>query len=53
VNSEVAMYHYKLAYQGEYLDAKDQFSVRWDDSRFGIEWPTDTPVLSDRDKNIN
>lgn len=52
VTSEVAVYHYKLAYDGDYVDAADQFSFRWDDPRFGIEWPTDTPILSDRDKNI-
>lgn len=52
VNSEVAIYHYKLAYLGEYVDAEDQFSVRWDDPRFAIDWPIREPILSDRDKNI-
>ena len=44
-----AVYHYKLAYPGEYLDAQDQFSVRWDDPEIGIEWSVDSPILSPRD----
>jgi dTDP-4-dehydrorhamnose 3,5-epimerase len=50
VNSKLAVYHYKLAYPGEYLDAEDQFSVKWNDPTIGIAWPTDSPILSDRDK---
>jgi len=50
VNSEVAVYHYKLAYPGEYLDAEDQFSVKWNDPEIGIKWPNNNPILSNRDK---
>ena len=50
VNSEKAIYHYKLAYEGEYLDAEDQFSLKWNDSSLGIEWPIEYPILSNRDK---
>jgi dTDP-4-dehydrorhamnose 3,5-epimerase len=50
VKSDVAVYHYKLAYLGEYLDAKDQFSVKWNDPNVGIKWPNNNPILSDRDK---
>lgn len=50
VKSEIAVYHYKLAYEGEYFDAADQFSVKWNDPNIGINWPTDNPILSDRDK---
>jgi dTDP-4-dehydrorhamnose 3,5-epimerase len=50
VMSRDAVYHYKLAYPGEYLDAEDQFSVKWNDPKIGIKWPTETPLLSDRDK---
>ena len=53
VTSEVAMYHYKLAYPGEYFDANEQFSIRWDDPKLGIEWPIQNPILSDRDKNLD
>ena len=50
VNSETAVYHYKLAYPGEYFDAEDQFSVKWNDVEIGIEWPSFSPILSERDK---
>ena len=50
VNSEMAIYHYKLAYEGEYLDAEDQFHLKWNDPSLGIEWPIEHPILSNRDK---
>ncbi len=50
VMSDIAIYHYKLAYPGEYLDAEDQFSLKWDDPKIGIKWPNSNPLLSDRDK---
>ncbi len=50
VNSEIAIYHYKLAYEGEYLDAEDQFSIKWNDPSIGIKWPNEKPILSNRDK---
>jgi dTDP-4-dehydrorhamnose 3,5-epimerase len=50
VASENAVYYYKLAYEGEYIDAGQQFSLKWNDNRINIDWPTNTPILSDRDK---
>jgi len=50
VLSDVAVYHYKLAYTGEYLDAEEQFSIKWNNENIGIKWPITNPVLSDRDK---
>ena len=50
VLSEVAVYHYKLAYHGKYIDADRQFSKRWNDPCFNIDWAINNPVLSDRDK---
>jgi dTDP-4-dehydrorhamnose 3,5-epimerase len=50
VKSEIATYHYKLAYCGNYLDAKDQFTVSWNDERIKIDWPDKNPILSKRDK---
>lgn len=50
VSSKEAVYHYKLAYDGNYLDADEQFSLKWNDPRIGIEWPTTDPILSERDK---
>jgi dTDP-4-dehydrorhamnose 3,5-epimerase len=50
VTSDSAVYHYKLAYEGEYLDAEDQFSLKWNDPKIAIEWPNLNPTLSERDK---
>ena len=49
VVSEQATYHYKLAYEGEYADANEQFTVMWNDPRLNICWPTTNPILSERD----
>jgi len=53
VSSEAAVYHYKLAYIGEYIDAADQFTLKWNDPRISVTWPTNKPLLSDRDRLIN
>ena len=49
VKSDVAVYHYKLSYLGEYLDAKNQFTLKWNDSSIGIKWDCKSPILSKRD----
>jgi dTDP-4-dehydrorhamnose 3,5-epimerase len=49
VSSEEVIYHYKLAYEGQYIDADEQFSIKWNDPRIGIEWLSRSPLLSDRD----
>ncbi|ECP7274973.1 dTDP-4-dehydrorhamnose 3,5-epimerase family protein [Campylobacter jejuni] len=49
VSSKNAVYYYKLAYDGEYLDALDQFTYAWNDERINIDWPTSNPILSERD----
>lgn len=49
VNSSEAVYHYKLAYKGDYFDVEDQFSIAWNDKSIGIKWLSDTPILSTRD----
>lgn len=51
VNSKKAVYHYKLAYEGGYIDAGEQFTLSWDDPRINIKWGVKNPILSDRDKN--
>ena len=51
VSSDLAVYHYKLAYNGGYIDAAEQFSVRWNDTSIGIDWPVTEPELSERDLN--
>ena len=50
VKSIKAVYHYKLAYKGVYIDANEQFSFKWNDPLFNIEWPSNKPILSERDK---
>jgi dTDP-4-dehydrorhamnose 3,5-epimerase len=52
VKSAFAVYHYKLAYHGSYVDADEQFTVPWDDPRLNIAWPSLTPILSERDKRL-
>ena len=49
VKSEVAVYHYKLSYTGKYLDADNQYTLKWDDSTIAINWECENPILSNRD----
>jgi dTDP-4-dehydrorhamnose 3,5-epimerase len=51
VISEEAVYHYKIAYKGNYFDADQQFTYKWNDPKFSIKWPTKYPILSERDKS--
>ena len=47
VLSDKAVFSYKQSsYYGEYK----QFSVKWNDSRFNIDWPCNHPILSLRDR---
>lgn len=46
VLTEKAVYTYKQStYYGEY----QQFTYKWNDERFGIEWPVEVPIVSERD----
>lgn len=47
VLSDQAGFYYK--WSEYYKGAENQFSVRWNDPRFNIKWPTDKPELSSRD----
>jgi len=49
VLSDNAVYNYKLAYSGDYRDADEQFTLRWNDERIMIDWPGKNPILSERD----
>ena len=53
VMSSSAVYHYKLAYEGSYVDADEQYTVAWNDKRLKIQWPCSNPLLSDRDAGIS
>ena len=48
-----SLFHYKMAYQGEYNDETKQKTIVFNDKRFGIEWPVQSPILSNRDRNGN
>ena len=49
VVSDQAVFHYKLAYQGDYFDVDKQFVVKWNDERLNINWPSTSPILQSRD----
>ena len=50
VLSSEAVFFYKWSYPGDYPDVKDQFSLKWNDPKIGIQWPINNPILSNRDK---
>jgi dTDP-4-dehydrorhamnose 3,5-epimerase len=50
VKSEFAIFHYKLAYDGEYIDAGEQMTFLWNDPELSIKWPCTNPILQTRDK---
>ena len=50
VNSSNSIYHYKLSYLDGYIDAKDQYTIKWNDPSLNIKWGLNEPILSPRDK---
>ena len=50
VLSDDSVFMYKWSYKGKYPDVEDQFSLKWDDPKIGIDWPINNPILSERDK---
>ena len=46
VLSEKSIFHYK---QSAYYDPSRQFTIKWNDPRFTIWWPSKNPILSQRD----
>jgi dTDP-4-dehydrorhamnose 3,5-epimerase len=53
VMEDDSIFHYKMAYKGEYNDETKQKTIVFNDSRFGIEWPVQQPILSKRDRDGN
>lgn len=53
VMEDDSIFHYKMAYQGEYNDENKQQTIVWNDKRFNIDWPMANPILSKRDRNGN
>lgn len=44
------IFHYTMLYKGEYVDETKQDTIKHNDPRYNIEWPTNTPILQGRDK---
>ena len=53
VMEDDSIFHYKMAYKGEYNDETKQKTIVFNDKRFNIDWPIDNPILSKRDRNVN
>ena len=49
VESKEAVFHYKLAYDGGYIDADKQITIKWNDKELNINWPCKNPILQARD----
>jgi dTDP-4-dehydrorhamnose 3,5-epimerase len=50
VTSETALFAYKCS---DYYLPEDESGVRWDDPRIGIQWPVESPILSERDNHYS
>lgn len=50
VLSEESVFHYKWCYPGAYPDVDEQFTIKWNDPEWDINWPIDNPILQARDK---
>jgi dTDP-4-dehydrorhamnose 3,5-epimerase len=51
VMKDDSIFNYKMAYQGEFNDVDKQQTIKWNSSRFKIDWPCTNPIISKRDKN--
>ena len=50
VLTENSVFHYKWFYNGDYPDVDEQFTIKWDDPKIGIDWPINNPILQKRDR---
>ena len=48
-----SIFSYKMAYQGEFNDVDKQKTIKWNSTKFNIDWPCTTPIISKRDANGN
>ena len=44
------IFHYNLFYEGDFVEENKQGVIKWNDAKYQIEWPTDTPILQKRDR---
>jgi dTDP-4-dehydrorhamnose 3,5-epimerase len=51
VMKDDSIFSYKMAYKGEFNDVDAQHTIKWDSTKFNIEWPCTDPIISKRDKN--
>ncbi|MFC1237546.1 dTDP-4-dehydrorhamnose 3,5-epimerase [Vibrio sp. F74] len=47
--SDEVDFHYKCT---DYYDPSDEVGINWNDKDLNISWPTNTPLLSNKDKNL-
>ncbi len=47
--SDTADFTYQCS---DLFHADDDRGIAWNDSDIGIEWPTDAPILSDKDQDL-
>jgi|TARA_B100001971_G_C18215656_1_gene553629 dTDP-4-dehydrorhamnose 3,5-epimerase len=47
VLSERTIFHYK---QSTYYNPDGQFTIRWNDPEYNIWWPSENPIISQRDE---
>ncbi|MBT5436291.1 MAG: dTDP-4-dehydrorhamnose 3,5-epimerase family protein, partial [Methylococcales bacterium] len=47
VLSDTADFEYKCT---DYYDPSDEGCLLWNDSDIAVQWPTDTPILSEKDR---
>ena len=52
LNSIFCIYNYKLSYEGDYTDFDKQFTIKWDDPAYNINWPIKNPILGARDNFV-
>ena len=44
------IFHYYLFYSGAYNDESSQGTIAYNDPRFDVTWPNESPILQERDK---
>ena len=51
VMEDNSIMNYKLAYSGEFNNIDNQNRLRWDTTKFNMDWPCTNPILSKLDDN--
>ena len=49
--SKDCLYSYDYSFKGNYNDAKNQISVKWNNTEINFNWPVKKPILSFRDRH--